>query len=339
MSAWFSEWQLAWPWLLALLPLPLLVRWLLPARSDAQADALRVPFAAQLRALSAQQRSTAGWRWPWLGLLIWACLCVAAARPQQLGEVSQPPQTGRDLLLAVDLSGSMQERDMQLGGRWVDRLTAVKAVLGDFLDRRIGDRVGLLLFGQKAYAVTPLTLDRNAVRGQLDDSAVGIAGQETAIGEAIALGVKRISAMTELDADKGQRVLILLTDGVNTAGEIQPAKAAELAQAAGVRVHTIGFGSDGGRGGGLLGMRQPQIDERTLASIAERTGGRYFRARDTRELAGIYAELDRIEPAAREGEIQRPTIERYALPLQLAALGALLGWALAIWRSSGERSA
>jgi Ca-activated chloride channel family protein len=261
---------------------------------------------------------------------------VAAARPQQLGEVSQPPQTGRDLLLAVDLSGSMAERDMQLGGRWVDRLTAVKAVLGDFLERRIGDRVGLLLFGQKAYAVTPLTLDRNAVRGQLDDSQIGIAGQETAIGEAIALGVKRLNSMTELDADKGQRVLILLTDGVNTAGDIQPDKAAELAQAAGVRVHTIGFGGEGGRGGGLLGMRQPQIDERTLARVAERTGGVYFRARDTRELAGIYAELDRIEPAAREGEIQRPTIERYVLPLQLAALLALLGCLLAVWRARAE---
>lgn len=337
MSAWLLDWQLAWPWLLALIPLPLLLRWLLPARPDTHSDALRVPFEAQLRALAAAGQHTAQARWPWLGLLLWTCLCLAAARPQQLGEVSQPPQTGRDLLLAVDLSGSMAERDMQLGGRWVDRLTAVKAVLGDFLERRIGDRVGLLLFGQKAYAVTPLTLDRNAVRGQLDDSAVGIAGQETAIGEAVALGVKRLNAMTELDADKGQRVLILLTDGVNTAGQIQPAKAAELAQAAGVRVHTIGFGGDGARGG-LLGMRQPQIDEATLAAIAERSGGRYFRARDTRELAGIYAELDRIEPAARDGEVQRPTIERYAWPLQLAGLIALLAWALAAWRARPERA-
>ena len=190
MNAWLLDWQLAWPWLLALIPLPLLLRWLLPARLDTHSDALRVPFEAQLRALAAAGQHAVQARWPWLGLLLWTCLCLAAARPQQLGEVSQPPQTGRDLLLAVDLSGSMAERDMQLGGRWVDRLTAVKAVLGDFLERRIGDRVGLLLFGQKAYAVTPLTLDRNAVHGQLDDSAVGIAGQETAIGEAVALGVE-----------------------------------------------------------------------------------------------------------------------------------------------------
>lgn len=335
MSDWMAHWQLAWPWMLALIPLPLLCLWLLPARTDDAGDALRVPFQAQLRALAASQHGLAATRWPWLGLLVWSCLCLAAARPQQLGEVSQPPQTGRDLLLAVDLSGSMAERDMQLGGRWVDRLTAVKAVLGDFLERRVGDRVGLLLFGQKAYAVTPLTLDRGAVQAQLQDSSVGIAGQETAIGEAIALGVKRLSGMQELDADKGQRVLILLTDGVNNAGEILPAKATELAQAAGVRVHTIGFGGAGGAGG-LLGMRAAQIDERTLAAIAERTGGRFFMARDTRELAGIYAELDRIEPAARAGEVQRPALERYALPLQLAAALVLLGWTGSQWRRRKE---
>jgi Ca-activated chloride channel family protein len=229
----------------------------------------------------------------------------------------------------------MAEEDMQLGAYLVDRLTAVKAVLGDFLDRRVGDRVGLLVFGQRAYAVTPLTLDRNSVRAQLDDSVVGLAGQETAIGDAIGLAVKRLrdeaassgapEPAAEAAGGRTRKVVILLTDGVNTAGAIAPDKAAELAEQAGVRVHTIGFGAEP-RELGFFGRLStgPSIDERTLRAIAERTGGRYFRARDTNELAGIYAELDRIEPAAVQGEVQRPRIERYALPLAAALVVAAL---------------
>jgi Ca-activated chloride channel homolog len=341
MIAELTSWQFAWAWLLLALPLPLLIARLLPPAQVGLDAALRIPFAAELHALHTQAMRTPRSRTLLLPLLAWTMLCVAAARPQQLGEVTQPPQTGRDLLLAVDLSGSMAEQDMNLGGVMVDRLTAVKAVLGDFLDRRIGDRVGLLLFGQRAYAMTPLTLDRESVRQQLDDSVVGLAGQETAIGDAIALAVKRLTEQPDLggndrdnkdqdgkdrDANQGQRVVILLTDGVNTAGSIMPDKAAELAHNTQVRVHTIGFGGDGGRTSifGMPMQAQSQIDETTLREIAIRTGGRYFRARDTRELAGIYAELDRIEPAAREGEVQRPRIERYPLPLSLGLAFAAL---------------
>lgn len=321
-----SNWQLVWPWLLLALPAPWLAAWLLPAAKAGDAAALRIPFGSELRGLGTAAAQASRLRPQWFALLAWALLCVAAARPQLLGEVTQPPQTGRDLLLAVDLSGSMAEQDMTLGRAMVDRLTAVKAVLGDFLDRRVGDRVGLLLFGARAYAVTPLTLDRDSVRQQLDDSAVGIAGQETAIGEAIALAVKRLTEQPDLDEAGGQRVLILVTDGVNTAGAITPDRAAKLAATAKVRVHTIGFGGDGRRAAffGLPMQGQSEIDERSLQAIAAQTGGRYFRARDTRELAGIYAELDRIEPAARAGEVQRPRIERYPLPLTVAlALAAL----------------
>lgn len=337
MIAELSSWHFAWGWLLLALPLPLFVARLLPPAETGLDAALRIPFAAELHALQAQAARTPRSRTLLLPLLAWSMLCVAAARPQQLGEVTQPPQTGRDLLLAVDLSGSMAEQDMNLGGAMVDRLTAVKAVLGDFLDRRIGDRVGLLLFGQRAYAMTPLTLDRDSVRQQLDDSVVGLAGQETAIGDAIGLAVKRLTEQSDLGGDtdqggkdqgasQGQRVVILLTDGVNTAGSIMPDKAAELAHNTQVRVHTIGFGGDGARTSifGMPMQAQSDIDEITLRTIAAQTGGRYFRARDTRELAGIYAELDRIEPAAREGEVQRPRIERYPLPLSLSlALAAL----------------
>jgi len=327
MSEAYSNLVFAWPWLLLALPLPWLAARLLPAVRTGLEAALRVPFGDEVRALQTQADRAPGMRWPLLSLLAWALLCVAAARPQQLGPAVQPPETGRDLLLAVDLSQSMGTEDMRLGAYTVDRLTAVKAVLGDFLDQRVGDRVGLLLFGERAYAVTPLTTDREAVRQQLDDSVVGLAGAQTAIGDAIALTVKRLSR--DAGGDQAQRVLILLTDGVNTAGAVSPEQATQLARDAKVRVHTIGFGGEQ-QELGMFGLRLQQaaeIDEAALRSIAAKTGGRYFRARDTDELAGIYAELDRIEPSPRPGQIQRLRIERYPLPLALALAVAALGFA------------
>lgn len=311
----------AWPWAWLALPLPWLMR-LWPLRAE-RTPALRVPYE-----LSRFQAAMAARRLPALGPLLlwlgWLCLCAAAARPQQLGEPIEPPRQARQMMLAVDLSGSMSEPDMQLGGRVVERLTAAKAVLADFLDRREGDRIGLLVFGQRAYALTPLTSDRASVREQLRDSVVGLAGRETALGDAIALSVKRLREQPE-----GQRVLILLTDGVNTAGVLEPLKAAELAKAEGVRVHTIAFGGSGGIS--MFGMTLPTgedpIDEQTLATIAEQTGGRFFRARDTGELAGIYAELDRLEPVTATGPVVRPKIEHYPWPLALALLCGVLGLA------------
>lgn len=317
----------AWPWWLLALPLPWLARWLLPAARDGSA-ALKVPFGERLDAVAAVGGHGLRGRGPgWLMWTAWILLCIAAARPQQLGDAVQPPQVGRDLMLALDLSGSMREPDMELGGQPVDRLTAAKAVLSDFLDRRVGDRVGLLVFGRRAYALAPLTLDRATVRDQLADSVVGLAGQETAIGDAIALAVKRLRTQPA-----EQRVLILLTDGVNTAGAIEPKKAAELAQAEQVRVHTIAFGGDGALS--VFGIKLPMpgagddIDETTLRAVAKQTGGRFFRARDTAELAGIYAEIDRLEPIQRPGQAVRPRIERYAWPLAAAFALALLAFAL-----------
>lgn len=330
--------ELAWPWLLLALPLPWLAsRWLPPVRR-AEHAALNVPYARQLESLRDTDQASAAWRLRgWLPLLAWTLLCVAASRPQQLGAVVQPPRSGRDLMLAVDLSGSMQQQDMRLGNQTVDRLTAIKAVLDDFLTRRQGDRIGLVVFGERAYAITPLTFDLDSVRQQLADSVVGLAGQETAIGDAMALAVKRLRAQSSsMDKAPAQnsRVLILLTDGVSNAGAIAPLKAAEIAAHENVRIHTIGFG--GGDAGADpaslfgLAMSMPgmsdDVDEHTLSAIAKRTGGRYFRARDTDELAGIYAELDRIEPAAHAGQMQRPRLELYPWPLA----GSLLLGVLAL---------
>jgi Ca-activated chloride channel family protein len=315
----------AWPWAWLLLPLPLLMHWW-PQRGGQQAAALRVPYVEQLQSLARSQGALALRRPRWLAWLVWALLCTALARPQQLGELLQVPVQARQMMLAVDLSGSMSEPDMQLGSRVVDRLTAAKAVLADFLQRRQGDRIGLLVFGQRAYALTPLTADLATVREQLRDSVVGLAGRETALGDAIALSVKRLR-----EQPHGQRVLIVLTDGVNTAGVLDPLKAAELAKVEGVRVHTIAFGGSGGYslfGIKVAGNDEDQIDERTLSTIATDTGGRFFRARDTEQLVDIYAELDKLEPVQVDGPALRPRIERYYWPLGIALALACLGLAL-----------
>jgi Ca-activated chloride channel family protein len=317
----------AWPWMLLALPLPWFARWLLPAFRNRSA-ALRVPYGRRLDAIAGAGGRVGHARMAWIAYAAWCLLCLAAARPQAWGEVVRPPQVGRDLMLAVDLSGSMGEEDMRLGGGIVDRLTAAKAVIADFLDRRAGDRVGLLVFGQKAYALTPLTLDRDSVREQLVDSVVGLAGRETAIGDAIGLAVKRLRSQEATQGDRRQHVLILLTDGVNTAGLLDPIKAAELARDNGVRIHTVAFGGDGEGlsvfGFQLPNMGVPELDEETLQRISDMTGGRSFRARDTESLAGIYAEIDRLEPIRRPGQSVRPRIERYPFPL-----GAALACALA----------
>lgn len=323
----------AWPWSLLALPLPLLAARVLPAMTH-HGSRLRLPHPG-LEALwqggVGTQRAIAP---RWWALLIWALLCVAAARPQQLGDAVQPPRTGRNLMLVVDLSGSMGEPDMRLGGRIVDRLTAVKAVVGDFLQRRVGDRVGLVVFGDRAYALTPLTFDRNTVRQQLADTVVALAGRETAIGDAIAVAVKRLREQKREEDSAGEQVIILLTDGVSNAGSLSPERAAELARAESIRIHAIAFGGDGGQG--LFGLFRAQtdagIDEAGLRAIAQKTGGSYFRARDTAELAGIYARLDQIEPAAQPGRIERPRSERYPVPLALALGLAIMA---AAWPRGG----
>jgi Ca-activated chloride channel family protein len=240
-----------------------------------------------------------------------------------VGEPIALPMQGRDLMLAVDISESMAEEDMVLGNRAVDRLTAVKAVAGDFIERRAGDRVGLILFGTQAYQQAPLTFDRPTVRTLLFEAEVGLAGKATAIGDAIGLAVKRLRDDAATD-----RVLILLTDGANTAGSIEPRKAAELAAKEGVRIYTIGVGSEP-RGAFGLSLGGAQIDEPTLEAIAQATGGRFFRARDLRGLQAIYAALDELEPKVSDEQTYRPVADLFQWPLGAALLfSALIG----LWR-------
>ena len=316
--------HLAWPWLLLLLPLPWVVRrWSSPARQGSGA-ALFAPFALDLAGSGDNPgvSSTARWR---LGLaaLVWLCLLAAAARPQWLGEPVSLPQEGRNLVLAIDVSGSMETPDLTLDGSQATRLGVVKQVAGDFIENRGGDRLGLILFGSQAYLQAPLTFDHVTVRHFLNEAVIGVAGRETAIGDAIGLGVKRLR-----EAPGGEAVLILLTDGQNTAGAVSPRQAAELAAQTGLRIHTIGIGAEQMRVRGLLGARlvnpSADLDEATLRAIAEATGGRYFRARSREDLEDVYARLDELEPVAGDSDIVRPVTALYPWPLGMALLLSLL---------------
>jgi len=288
--------SLHWPLLLLLAPLPFIARWLLPER-DQNAGAIRVPFFTALQQLDGHSSRASGSS-VWLSMLLWLawlCLLLAAARPVWIGEPISLPQDRRDLMLAVDISESMLEKDMLEGNRYIDRISTVKAVVSDFVEQRSGDRLGLILFGQQAYLQTPLTHDRATVKQQLQEALVGFAGRATAIGDTIGLAVKRLR-----DRPADSRVLILLTDGSNTAGSA-PRQAADIAAEAEIRIHTIGVGATVKVGRDLLGRtrqrRVPnQIDEPTMRYIAEQTGGQYFRAEDPESLAAIYQELDRLEP-------------------------------------------
>ena len=313
-----------WWWAALFLPLPWIAYKFLPAVSKQDAS-LRVPFyqkAAELNPQSTQQNSTSiPWRSPrvTLSVVVWCLLVLATCRPQWLGAPQSMPSSGRDLMLAVDISGSMDFQDMVIQNRPVTRLNAVKAVVGDFTERREGDRVGLILFGTKAYLQAPLTFDRKTVKTLLYEAQLRMAGESTAIGDAIGLAIKRLR-----DREEGHRILVLLTDGANTAGEVAPLQAAELAQQAGVKIYTIGIGADK-----LMRMnpnsmfstvRNPSadLDEKSLKSIADTTGGTYFRARDIAELESIYKTLDTLEPIEQTDAMFRPLKSLYMYPLGLA---------------------
>ena len=315
--------EFAWPWLFLLLPLPWLLRRVLPPTTPGQALHLPQPGLRLAEASGNAVRSVA----PWLLALAWLCLVAAAARPQWVGPPQAQQRSGRALFLAVDLSGSMRTPDMELAGQSVSRFGAVKAIAGNFIDRRRGDEMGLILFGSQAFLVTPLTYDLDAVRTQLQGAAVGLAGTETAIGDAIAIAVKRLSALPEQ-----ARVLVLLTDGVNTAGNVAPLDAAKLAKAAGVRIYTIGVGSDA-QALGMFGMQLPvaqsELDVQALTQIADQTGGHFFRAADGDQLAAAYRTIDALEPLARGESMLRPDREWYPWPLGMALL---LGCTVLPWR-------
>ncbi|RMG54172.1 MAG: VWA domain-containing protein [Gammaproteobacteria bacterium] len=325
--------QFAWPWLALALPLPWLLRRLLPPVS-AGSERLRVPFLDELATVQSshagkgQQRSVPRLRLL-LAVLAWILLVLAAMRPQWIGEPVSLPGSGRDIMLAVDISGSMQTEDFVWNGRPIDRLTAAKLVASRFLERRKGDRVGLILFGTHAYLQAPLSFDLESVRRMLMRAIVGAAGPETAIGDAIGLAIRHLK-----DRPEGDRVLILMTDGRNTAGNVDPLEAARMAARFGIRIHTIGIGADEVVIQDFFGGRRinpsTDLDEKTLREIAKITGGRYFRGRDLEELEKIYDLIDQMEPVQQDERTWRPLHALFPWPL---ALSLLLGTLVLLdWR-------
>jgi len=309
-----------WIWMFLLFPLPWIISLTLPGDESAT-KALRVPYFKRWTALQQNVRTVyhSKRRSSVLLYFCWAFFLTAAAKPMWIGDPVNLPTTGRDLMMAIDLSGSMEYPDFLLNGEKVDRLTIVKNVAGDFIERRQGDRIGLILFGRKAYVQTPLTFDRETVKFMLNESEIGLAGKETAIGDGIGLAVKRLK-----DRPENSRVLILLTDGANTAGEIEPLKAAELAKELGLKIYTIGVGADAMDVQTFFGTRRinpsADLDEGTLTKIAAMTGGAYFRAKDTKALEQIYVKLDELEPATQEAETMRPEKSLFYWPLICAVV-------------------
>ncbi|MEP4146257.1 MAG: VWA domain-containing protein [Halioglobus sp.] len=326
------EW--IWPFMLLLAPLPWLVRRLVPV-AQGQEPALRAPFFAQWQQLSANQGRTnrAAGRLPIAALWgVWLLLLVAAARPVWVGEPIELPNSGRDLMLAVDISGSMTIEDMEVSDQLVSRIRAVKQVGSRFIEQREGDRLGLILFGSNAYVQSPLSFDTATVKRFLLEAQIGFAGQDTAIGDAIGLAVKRLK---ERPAEN--RVLILLSDGKDTASSVQPLDAARLAAELGIRIYTIGIGADSltmpGLFGSSFGSRQvnpsAELDEEGLQKIAGITGGKYFRARNPAELVNIYQLLDQLEPIEVDSTSYRPRQALGYLPL---ALALIISFGLALGR-------
>ena len=307
---------LAWWWMLALMPVPwMIARWVTSVDAG---DRLDHPVLARWSAGKTPSGgpSAVHSRWLWLA---WALLLLALARPQTLGPWVEPEQPARAIMLVVDVSRSMEEPDMEWNGQRVRRFQAVQQVVGDFARERQGDALGLVVFGEFADTQAPLTPDVEAVRDLLFDILPGMAGDSTAIGDALGRAVKQLRDQPVTDP-----VILLLSDGENNAGELEPMAAAGAARDSGIRVHTIAFGQP--RSGDFFGiMRGAGVDVETLGRVARETGGELFVAENTDELARVYDRIDALEPSPRAGQAQRLAAEWFWVPALAAVLVIVIG--------------
>jgi len=329
--------EFEWPWTFLLLPLPLLVWWLMPAYRDQQTS-VHVPFFDRLAEATGQTPQPGAVVLPRrviqmiVAMIIWALIVVALARPLQVGDPVTHEISTRDLILVVDISGSMDEVDFRTpDGQTIKRLDGVKRVLGDFITRRRGDRVALILFGSKAYIQAPFTQDLQTARALLDQTEVGMAGQQTVIGDAIGLAIKTFET-----SQAKQKLVILFTDGNDTASRVPPEHAADIARQKGVVIYSVGFGDPNATG-------ENRVDLSTLRQVASATAGQFFRAEDGAQLATIYAEIDRLAPVKLETLTWRPRDPLYQWPLGAAVILGLALWCLlltgSIFRWRGSRHA
>lgn len=320
-----------WPWMTAFLPLPWLINRLIKPIHQQHSPLLapqivnRVSNELPEESLVEVNQTSKGI--PLLAMLMWVALIIAATRPVLYLDSTPFQISGKEMVLAVDLSGSMQKEDMYLEGEEVNRLIAVKSVVSEFISRRQGDRMGLVVFGTQAFLQSPLTYDLATVKTLLNETEIGMAGKNTAIGDAIGLTLKHFKE-NKHDSQIASAILILLTDGSNTAGVVEPLDAAEKAQAMGLKIYTVGVGKVRSRTGlDRFLTNKSDMDIDTLTQISEKTGGQFFQANDTQQLAEIYQHINKLESVEHEIFSYRLRTEFYAWPLGLALLlSLLLAW-------------
>ena len=304
----------AWPWVFLLIPLPLLLR-IYPSEKQ---SAVMVPPDLEQALDAIQSTSKARFRWQLVSLwCAWLLSVIVIAQPWTPGDAVAQPVSGRALALAVDVSTSMNKQDFQLDGKSDDRLSVVKNVARQFINARSGDRLSLVLYGKEAFIASPLTFDLNALSSILDGAGIGMAGNSTAIGDAIGLAIQTLN-----NDPARTRAIVLLSDGTNNAGSVEPESAAELANSLGIRIHTIALGSEDGEISGYAMAQSADLDEDTLRSVAQSSGGRFFRARSSKDLDDVYRAIDELE---RADVIAPPVILQTDLRVwPLSILGLLL---------------
>lgn len=319
----------AYPQMFWLLLLPIVFYFILPKTKGALGSALRVPFIDDLKEIKSK---TSHMIVPHIGrnvltslkflylFLIWALLTIATARPQFVGEPYRLKAENRDIMLVIDISTSMLEPDFSASSHRIDRLTAVKAVVSSFVEKRTEDRLGLILFGTRAYLQSPLTFDKQAVRNILLNTDAGMAGNSTSIGDALGLALKNLKD----EKNKENKIIILLTDGENNDGSLSMAQAISLAEKEGIKIYTIGVGAEALFFGSLFSLQSNELDEKSLKELAQKTKGNYFRATDLNSLAEIYRKIDMLEPQNNEGNIVQEKTELFYWPVVGALLLALI---------------
>lgn len=320
-----------WPFAFLLLPLPWIVRRVLSsvdAESEQQTKiiALRVPFFNRVSDFAVSTGGMSPQKTKWPLILTWIFCVCATARPVWYDNAQPLPQNARNIVLALDTSGSMAEEDFDVNGQAVTRLDLVKNVVNDFVKKRTGDELSLVIFGSEAYTYTPLTYDLKTVQLLLNEVNIGMAGDLTAIGDALAISVANVA---KLPADS--RIVILLSDGYANAGVVQVDEAIQMAKKTGVKVYTIGVASAPKQVRDFLGFQQvvnpgADLDEKTLSRIASDTGGQYFRATTTAELQAIYKLIDSLEKSEHDGQTFRPRKELFYFPLASAVFCLLIAW-------------
>lgn len=310
--------QFANPYMFFLLILPLLYI-LLQKNSGTHGNAIRMPLLSDIKKIKNITHFSfvtkfgsslfALIKYSFL-FILWFLLVVACAKPQIVGEPQRLKTENRDIMLVIDISTSMLERDFSN----YDRLSAVKAVVGNFIEKRTGDRLGLILFATRAYLQAPLTFDRQAVGDILYNADAGMAGPSTSIGDALGLALKNLKN----EKNKKNKIIILLTDGEQTDGALSMAEAIDLAEKEGIKVYTIGVGND--INFFLFNMANNSIDEKSLKEIAKKTKGNYFRAKNLSDLSQIYNKIDQLEPVNNEGGIIQDKKDLYYIPLFVALI-------------------